>query len=231
MVTARNGPNREVINDDVTITGTHISIRDLHVNGYVEITNLRQSILSGIFARDGFRLIGDVGAGIYGNVFIAMDTGLVTGPAVGWDVYTVDPLDQNRVNGNTFIGCSARFCATTGFQLVRASGNWIVGFQAETCGNGMTATTAVRTTLVGGYFEGNTTTDIELLAGTSHFRMFGTYLNSTNKLTGANKDATGNVYEESSVFRTIGTHKPTGVNASWIDFLKADESTIRLDGE
>jgi len=231
MPTAITGA-RTTINDDATITGTGLTISGYHVNGTVTITNLDQCDLIGIYARDGFIIEADVGAGIYNNSFIGLHTGLGgTGPAKGFQIYTVDPLDQNRCNGNIFVGCSARFCSTVGFEIIRASTNTFISCGSESNGKGMTAESAIRTSVIGGHFETNTTADIDLQTGTSHFRLMGAALLSSTQVMGDNKDATGNVYEESEVFRTIGTLKPTGVEASWIDLLKADESKLRLDGE
>ena len=232
MVTPQNGPNRTIINDDVTIEGIGISIRDLTVNGTVTVTNLQQSVLSGIFARDGWIVEGDVGAGIYGNLFDSCHTGLsASGPAKGWQIYTLSALDVNRVNSNVFLGCSARFCATTGFEVIRASGNIFVSAQAEACGTGMTLETCVRCAVHGGHFETNTTADIEVKTGTSYFQVRGSCLLSTTKITGDNKEATGNIYEESGIFDLIGTSRVTDMNAVRMNLIKADDSLITLDGE
>jgi hypothetical protein len=231
MPTAITGA-RTVINDDATISGTGLTISGYHVNGKVTITNLDQCDLIGIYARDGFIIEADVGAGVYNNSFISLHTGLNgEGPAKGFQIRTADPEDQNRCNGNIFVGCSARFCATVGFELLRASTNTLIGCGSEGNGKGITAETCVRTSVIGGHFETNTDADIELLAGTSHFRIIGAALLSTTKVTGANKDATGNVYEEDSVFRTVGTLKPTGTEMNWVDLLKADTTKIRLNSE
>jgi hypothetical protein len=231
MPTAITGA-RTVINDDATIEGVGLSIRGYHVNGTVTITNLDQSELVGVYARDGFIIKGDVGAGVYHNSFIGLHTGLdASGPAKGFQIYTVDPMDVARVNNNVFVGCSARFCATVGYEVLRASGNTFIGCGAESNGKGMTIDDAVRITIVGGHFETNTTTDVELNAGASHIRMFGPCLLNASPVTGANKDATGNIYEEGGVFSTIGTSLAIGHKSNWLDLIKADESTIRLNSE
>lgn len=231
MVTAITGdPVRTTINDDVTISGTNITVRDMYVNGVVTITDLHQSIISGIFARDGFVIAGDDGAGVYGNTFNSLHTGLnSSGPAIGFRIYTVNPLDPARANANTFVACSARFCTTVGVQMEQASTNTFIGLYIEACAKGMSVSECLRTTCVGGHFESNTT-DVELLAGTSYFRMVGTNLTSTTKITGANKEATGNVFEEADVFHMVGTLKAGRVSSKWLDLIQADEDIITING-
>ena len=223
-------PSRTIINDDVSISGTNITVRDLYVTGVVTITNLHQSILSGIYASGGFIIKGDVGAGVYGNEFNSLHTGLnSSGPAIGFDIYTVDPEDPARVNANTFTACSARFCTTVGVKMDLAATNTFIGMYVEACAKGMSVSNCLRVTMNGGHFESNTT-DIELLAGTSYFRVVGANLASETKITGVNKLATGNVFEEDDLFQVVGTFNPSRLKSKWFDFIKADNNTITVNG-
>lgn len=187
-------------------------LRDIHIRGMTKSGSI------------GVALHGEFAFGCYYNNLQSVDIGLNgagNGAGIGFQLKTTDlATEPKRVNSNSLLMCSAKWCVDAGYELNGCVAITMTACEAEQQAVGLRVLTSLNTVVTGGYFENNTTGDIQLgtLSGAPELSqqtvLLQPILSSTNRLVGQGRGATGDVYMLSNDSANPGLTKYDG---NWMD--------------
>ena len=195
----------------------HSNIRDIQI---------RSMTASGSI---GVQLDAELGFGCYYNNLQSVSVGLTapgggagSGANIGIRLKTTDIDTQpRRVNSNSLLMCSMTYCVDAGYELHGAATIVLTSCEAEVNAVGLRVITCADTVVNGGYFEQNTTGDIQLgrtdvleANPTQQTTLLRPLLASTNRLVGLAQGATGDFY----LLSKDGTApSPTEYGGNWLE--------------
>lgn len=195
---------------NVTLAGFTI-VGDAYATAGIYVKGLQSSTIRDIQIRNmtasgsiGVQIDASVGFGVYYNHLQSVEVGFPnagSGAGIGFRLKTTDlATEPKRVNSNSMVMCSAKFCIDAGYELNGAAAITMTACEAELNSVGLRVLSCINTVVSGGYFENQTTSDIQLgeLSGVSQASqqtiLIQPVLVSTNRLTGLSRGATGDVY-------------------------------------
>lgn len=215
---------------NVTLAGFSI-VGDAYAPAAIYCKGLNNSHLRDIHIRDmtasgsiGIQLDAEFGFGCYYNHLQSIDVGwpgVGTGCGIGIRFKTTDLATQpKRCNSNSLSMCSIKWCVDAGYEINGGAGNTFTACEAEVNAVGLRVLSGVTTVVSGGYFENNTTGDIQLgsLSGdpeaSQQTVLIQPQLSSTTRLVGQSLGSTGDVYLLSE---DTTSPSATGYDGNWID--------------
>lgn len=213
----------------VTLAGFTV-VGDAYAPAGIYTKGLHNSILSGILIRDmtasgsiGIQLDAENTFGCYYNQLQSIDIGWSgsDGASIGIRFKTTDyPAQLRRANSNTLTMCSVKYCSDAAYELNGCVATTLVGCEAEGNGVGLRVLSSDNTVVTGGYFENNSSRDIQLgsMSGPAEASLqtvlHQPYLASTTRLAGQSVGSTGDMY---LLANDTTSPAPTKYDGNWLD--------------
>ncbi len=219
------GPCRNVTLDGFSIYGDDYAPIAIYAKGlqnsHIRDVHIRAMTASGSI---GVALHAEAGFGSYYNNLQSVDIGYNgsgNGCGIGFQLKTTDlATEPKRVNSNSLLMCSAKWCVDAGYELNGCVAITMTACEAEQQAVGLRVLNSLNTVVSGGYFENNTTGDIQLgtTAGPIEISqqtvLIQPNLSSTNRIVGQGRGATGDVYLLSNDGANPGL---TEYDGNWLD--------------
>lgn len=198
------GPCRNVTVGGFSVIGDAYAPIAIYTKG-LQNSIIRDIKITGMTASGsiGLALHAELSFGCYYNNIQSVDVGYAgsDGCGIGFQLKTTDLASQpKRVNSNSLLMCSAKFCVDAGYELNGCAAITMTACEAEQQVVGLRVLSCINTVVSGGYFENNSTGDIQLgtISGPAEASqqtvLIQPVLSSTNRLVGQSRGGTGDVY-------------------------------------